>query len=112
MKYLAMDPYTPWMVAVVARLKTGQAPITLGLVPGSTRYMYFSRKKKTCGVSFQVADAFMPVHKVVLAFQSPLFQEVLEDEFSLDAATPRIIWVKNVSLEAMEKFINFLYTGH
>lgn len=111
MKYLAMDPYTPWMVAVVARLKTGQAPITLGLVLG-LRGTCILAEKKTCGVSFQVADVFMPVHKVVLAFQSPLFQEVLEDEFSLDAATPRIIWVKNVSLEAMEKFINFLYTGH
>lgn len=45
---------------------------------------------------------------VVQASQSSLFQEVLEDEkFSSDWSTPRIIGVKNLSLEALEKFINF-----
>lgn len=50
---------------------------------------------------------------VLLASQSSLFQEVLEDEeFSSDWVTPRIIGVKNLSLGALEKFISFLYTGH
>lgn len=50
---------------------------------------------------------------VVLASQSSLFQEVLEDEeFSSDWVTPRIIGLKNLSLGELEKFVSFLYTGH
>uniref|UniRef100_A0A8W8L443 BTB domain-containing protein n=1 Tax=Magallana gigas TaxID=29159 RepID=A0A8W8L443_MAGGI len=69
-------------------------------------------KEQICDISFKLGNIIYPVHKVVLASQSPLFEKLFNSkDFTQPPIRPRQIRVTGVSDEAMKIFLNCIYSG-
>ncbi|XP_061185043.1 kelch-like protein 1 [Saccostrea echinata] len=69
-------------------------------------------KKQICDICFKINNTCFPAHRIVLASQSQLFQDIFErDAFSTEPVAPKVIRVRGVSEEALKSFLDYLYTG-
>ncbi|XP_065941532.1 kelch-like protein 3 isoform X2 [Magallana gigas] len=70
------------------------------------------KREQICDISFKLGNIIYPVHKVVLASQSPLFEKLFNSkDFTQPPIRPRQIRVTGVSDEALKIFLNSIYSG-
>jgi Leucine-rich repeat (LRR) protein len=65
--------------------------------------------RKFCDIAIVVGSKEIPVHKSVLAVQSPVFSELFEKDEQVKATNK--LEIKGCSEEAVEEFLHSLYTG-
>nr|XP_034302008.1 kelch-like protein 3 isoform X2 [Crassostrea gigas] len=69
-------------------------------------------REQICDISFKLGSIIYPVHKVVLASQSPLFEKLFNSkDFTQPPIRPRQIRVNGVSQGAVKAFLNCIYSG-
>uniref|UniRef100_K1Q8Y5 Kelch-like protein 3 n=1 Tax=Magallana gigas TaxID=29159 RepID=K1Q8Y5_MAGGI len=69
-------------------------------------------REQICDISFKLGSIIYPVHKVVLASQSPLFEKMFDSkDFTQPPIRPRQIRVTGVSDGALKTFLNCIYSG-
>lgn len=69
-------------------------------------------REQICDISFKLGSIIYPVHKVVLASQSPLFEKMFDSkDFTQPPIRPRQIRVTGVSDSGLKTFLNCIYSG-
>ncbi|XP_065932556.1 kelch-like protein 3 [Magallana gigas] len=70
-------------------------------------------REQICDISFKLGSIIYPVHKVVLASQSPLFEKLFNSkDFTQPPIRARQIKVTGVSEGSLKAFLNCIYSGN